>query len=99
MPGRVYTVPASFTLTAAGGNTDIFQLNPATNKPIKLLGFRLGNVTEVGDSQEEGIDLTLYHFTATVTDGAGTGSSTVTPVSPSRRMTVAAGFTARYKPP
>jgi hypothetical protein len=96
---RAYEVAASFTLTTAGGNTDLFQLNPATNKPIRLVGFRLGNTTEVGDAAEEGLELQLMHMTATVTDGAGTGSTTVTPSSTPRPGATAAGFTARVNSP
>ena len=95
---REYKVPASFTLTAAGGNTDLFQLNAATNKPIRLVGFRLGNTSEVGDTAEEGLELQLMHMTATVTDGTGTGSTLVTPV-PVTRGVAAAGFTARVNSP
>ena len=76
---REYKVAASMTVTAAGGNTDIFQLNPATNKPVRLVGFRLGNSTEVGDVGEEGVEFQLMHMTGTVTYGAGTGSTLVTP--------------------
>jgi hypothetical protein len=93
-------VPATLTVTAAGGNTDLFQLNPATNKPVRLVGYRLGNTTEVGDAGEEGLELQLMHMTATVTDGAGTGSTTVTPITvPRPGIGQAAGFTARVNSP
>jgi hypothetical protein len=96
---RAYKVSASMTVTAAGGNTDIFQLNPATNRPVRVVGFRLGNSTEVGDAQEEGVELQLMHMTATVTDGAGTGSTLVTPSASPRPGATAAGFTARVNSP
>jgi hypothetical protein len=98
---RLYKCAATFTLTAAGGNTDLFQLNPATtnDRNIRLVGFRLGNTTEVGDAMEEGLELQLMHMTATVTDGAGTGSTTVTPVPTPRVGGTAAGFTCRVNSP
>jgi hypothetical protein len=96
---RAYKVPASMTVTAAGGNTDLFQLNPADDKPVRVVGFRLGNTTEVGDSAEEGLELQLIHMTATVTDGSGTGSTLVTPVPSPRTTGTAAGFTARVNSP
>ena len=96
---RDYKVAASMTVTAAGGNTDIFQLNPATNKPVRLVGFRLGNSTEVGDVGEEGVEFQLMHMTGTVTDGAGTGSTLVTPSPVPRPGGTAAGFTARVNSP
>jgi hypothetical protein len=96
---RGFKVAATMTVTTAGGNTDLFQLNPADDKPVRLVGFRLGNTTEVGDTAEEGLELQLMHMTATVTDGAGTGSALVTPVPTPRVGSGAAGFTARVNSP
>lgn len=96
---RLYKVPASLTVTTAGGNTDLLQLNPADDKPIRLVGLRLGITTEVGDAAEEGLELQLMHLAATVTDGAGTGTATVTPVPTPRTTGPAAGFTARVNSP
>jgi hypothetical protein len=98
---RLYKVPATLTVTAAGGNTDVFQLNPSGTggRTIRLVGFRLGNTTEVGDAMEEGLELQLMHMAATVTDGGGTGSATVTPVPTPRVGGTAAGFTARVNSP
>lgn len=95
---RPYKVAATMVVTAAGGNTDLAQLNPATNKPVRLVGIRLGNTTEVGDAMEEGLELQLMHMTATVTDGTGTGSTLVTPTVVNRGG-AAAGFTARVNSP
>lgn len=89
---RVYTVPLSFTLTNAGGDADLCALRPAADKPIRLRGLRLSQTSEVGDTQEEGIRITIRRFTATVTNGSG--GSAVTPV-PVDDIDTAAGFTAR----
>jgi hypothetical protein len=89
---RLYTVPYSGTLTAAGGDTDLFALRPAADKPIRLYGLRLCQTSEVGDTAEEGIRITVRRFTATVTNGSG--GSAVTPV-PCDDVDTAAGFTAR----
>lgn len=89
---RIYTVAASFTLTAAGGDADLLALRPAAEKPIKLRGLRLSQTTEVGDAQEEGLRITIRRFTATVTDGSG--GTAPTPV-PTDDIDTAAGFTAR----
>lgn len=100
---RAYEVSASFVVTTAGGNTDIFQLNPAggsTGRNIRLVGYRLGNTTEVGDTGEEGLELQLLHMTGTVTDGGGTGSTLVTPSSsPRPNQLPNAGFTCRVNSP
>ena len=90
--GRIYTVPfASATVTNAGGNTDLWELTPADDKPIKLRGFSLGQTSEVGDSAEEGVNISVIHLAATVTSGNG---GAVTPVAVDAGTNVAAGFSA-----
>ena len=90
---RMYRVPYTGTITNAGGDTDLMALTPADDKPIRLVGWFLGQSSEVGDAAEENIRLTLRHMTATVTVTGGTG---VTPVAnrPGTADVVAAGFTA-----
>ena len=89
--GRFYRVPYTGTITNAGGNADLIALTPADDKPIKLVGWILGQTSEVADAAEEGLELTVRHMTATVTVTGGTG---VTP-QPNRPGTdPAAGFTA-----
>ena len=95
MAGRVYRVPfAAGTVTNAGGNNDLWTITPADDKPVHIVGIRLGQVSEVADAQEEGIDITIEHLAATVS--AGTGGSAVTPVPADPGISdLAAGFTAR----
>lgn len=90
---RVYRVPYTGTITNAGGDTDLIALTPADDKPIRLVGWILGQSSEIGDAQEESIRLTLRHMTTAVTVTGGTG---VTPVAnrPGTGDVVAAGFTA-----
>ena len=89
--GRVYAVPfAGATVTNAGGNNDLWEFLPADDKPIKLRGFRLGQISEVGDSAEEGVEIQVIRLGATVTSSNG---SSVTPV-PMDSADTAAGFTA-----
>jgi len=89
---RIYRVPYQGTLTNAGGDCDLFELLPADDKPIKLLGLILGQTSEVGDAAEENLRLTIRHMAATVTSGSG--GSSVTPVKNDPGVDVAAGFTA-----
>jgi hypothetical protein len=87
----VYTVPfAGATVTNAGGNNDLWIFEPADDKPIKLRGFRLGQISEVADAAEEGLELQIIRMTATVTNGNG---GSVTPV-PLDSADAAAGFTS-----
>jgi hypothetical protein len=89
--GRIYAVPfAGATVTNAGGNADLWEFLPAANKPIKLRGFRIGQISEVGDAAEEGVEIQVIRMAATVTGSNGTG---VTPV-PMDSADAAAGFTA-----
>lgn len=89
--GRIYRVPYTGTITNAGGNADLIALTPADDKPIKLVGWIIGQTSEVGDSAEENLELTLRHMTATVTV---TGGTSVTPVPNRPGTDAAAGFTA-----
>lgn len=75
--GRIYTVPYAGTLTNAGGNADLFEFTPADDKPIRLRGLVLAQSTEVGDTAEEGLQISIIRLPATVTSGNGTS---VTPV-------------------
>lgn len=75
---RRYSVPYTGTLTNAGGNTDLLEVLPADDKPTRLLGFALGQISEVADAAEEGLEIAIIRMAATVTSGSG--GSTVTPV-------------------
>lgn len=90
--GRIYTVPYTGTLTAAGGNSDLLSIQPAANKLVKLRGWSLGQSSEVGDAGEESLRITVRRLAASVT--IGSGGVAVTPV-PTNWADAAAGFTAR----
>jgi hypothetical protein len=63
---------AKTTLTAANGDYDLFELNPAADEPIELYGLWIGNKTEVGDTQEEMVRYQILRFEgATLTSGNG----------------------------
>jgi hypothetical protein len=88
---RFYTVPfAAGTVTNAGGNADLWELAPAAQKPIKLRSILFGQISEVGDTPEEGLEIQVIRMTATVT---GSNGSSVTPV-PMDSADAAAGFAA-----
>lgn len=92
--GRIYAVPFNGTVTAAGGDTDLWSFQPASNKPILLRGFTLGQTTEFGDAQEEEMRITVKLLPATFT--VGSGGSSVTAKSPQNStLDPTWGFTAR----
>jgi hypothetical protein len=92
--GRKYPVPFNGTVTAAGGDVDLWSFQPASNKPILLRGFTLGQISEVGDSQEEGLRITVKRLPATFTVGSG-GSSVTAAATPNSSADTVWGFTAR----
>ena len=76
---RMYAVPFSGTITAAGTDTDIWSIQPAANRSVNLRGFTLGQTSEIGDAMEEGVRITVRRMPATFT--VGTGGSLVTAVA------------------
>lgn len=85
----VYTVSfENQAFTNANGDYDFFELTPASNKPLEVIGLFIGNVTELGDAQEEQVRWAAIRGHAT--SGNGT-STTPRPVDASDG---AASFTA-----
>lgn len=85
---RIYTVSYQGTITNAGGDSDLLEILPADDKPVKLRGFRLSQISEVGDTAEEGLRISVLRLPATVTSGSG--GSAVTP-APTDSADAAAG--------
>lgn len=84
---RVYT--AQFTEVAVTAVQDLFEIVAAAGKNCRILGVTLGQITELGDAQEEELSIL---FKSGQTSG-GSGGSTPTPV-PLNVTDAAAGFTA-----
>ena len=91
--GRIYRVPANITIATSGGNVDLLSVQPADDKPVRLVGWIFGQTSEVADAAEENLRLTVRHMTATVTIGSGGSSPTPQPNRPG--ADTAAAFTAR----
>jgi len=88
--GRIYSVSYQGTITNAGGDVDLLEVLPADDKPVKLRGFMLSQISEVGDAAEEGLRVSILRMAATVTTGNGTST---TPI-PMDSANVAFGGTA-----
>ena len=69
---RIYT--ASFSAVATTTATDIFEITCAADRPIDIMGWTVFQTTDLGDAQEEVIDLTIQWSVT-----AGSGGSSVTP--------------------
>lgn len=78
---RSYSAPINIG-TAFTAQIDIFELLAAANKPGILLGFELGQTSEVGDTQEEMLTLVLKRVTGAPTSGSGGGTSAFQSVRP-----------------
>lgn len=92
MNGRKYAV--GFENVAITAAQDLFDIAPATDKPIVIYGFTLDNVggtADAGDAQEEMLRLQIIRGLATV----GSGGSSATPFKLESAAVAAAGFTAR----
>lgn len=75
--GRIYTVSFSATVTSAGGDTDWFEILPADDKPVKLRGLLISQISEVADAAEEGLRFSIMRLPATVTGGNGTATTPI----------------------
>lgn len=88
--GRCYTV--AFDNVAVAAAQDLFELTPADDKPVRILGWNLSNVggaADAGDAQEEFWRLSIVRGHTT----GGSGGSAPTP-QPANRNDAAAGFAA-----
>lgn len=87
MNGRIYTV--IFSAVSVSAAQDLFEITPADDKPIEIIGIELGQSSDFGDANDEGLQLSIIRgFTSS---GSGGTAPTPAPLSPSD---TAAGFTA-----
>lgn len=91
---RMYTVSFTGDIAAADGDVDLFEILPADDKPCRLVGLVLGQSTEIGDAQEEGIRVDIIRLPATVTSGSGGSAPTPATLD---SADAAAGFAAEAK--
>lgn len=85
--GRKYYVdlpPTAITVAS-----DLFELTPADDKPIKVLSLNLHQTSDFGDAQDEVISVVWVR--GNTTSGSGGSAPTPRPCNPSD---AAAGFTA-----
>lgn len=87
MSGRIYTV--TIAATAATAAVDLFEFTPADDKPIEVIGLFIGQSSDYGDSEAEGLAYSVLRGHTT----SGSGGSAPTP-RPTGRGTAAASFTA-----
>lgn len=87
MQGRVYSVV--FSAVAVSAAQDLFEISPADDKPIEIVGIELGQSSDAGDAADELLQITIVRgFT---TSGSGGTAPTPAPLNPNDS---AAGFAA-----
>jgi hypothetical protein len=87
MNGRIYTVV--FSAVAVSAAQDLFEITPADDKPVEIVGIELGQSSDAGDAADELLQISIIRgFTAS---GSGGSAPTPAPLSPADG---AAGFTA-----
>lgn len=87
---RMYSVPISpTTLANASGDVDLWEITPADDKPVEIVGIVLAVTSEVGDAAEEILPIQVIRGHAT----SGSGGSAPTPAALDP-TDAAAGFTA-----
>jgi hypothetical protein len=86
--GRVYTV--SFTATAVTAQIDVFEVTPADDKPIEVLGYEIGQSSDFGDAQAEQLGFRVIRGFTT----SGSGGAAATPSPLTKNGDTASGFAA-----
>lgn len=84
---RTYTV--QFNAVAITAAQDLFEISPADDKPVRLLGLVVGQYSDVGDSNSENLSLSIIR--GYTSSGSGGSAFTALPLDPNDS---AAGFSA-----
>ena len=71
----IFSVPVNATVTAAGGDHELFEALASSTRGLRLRGFILGQTSEVGDAAEEGLQIGVYGLGATVTSSNGSAAT------------------------
>jgi len=94
---RSYVAPIVIS-TAFTAQIDVFEILAASGKPCVLLGWEFGQLTEVGDAQEEQLQMALKRCVGG-TSGSGGGTSTFQSTRPNDTaagVTMETGNTTKY---
>lgn len=66
------------TIANASGDYDLWEIDPAADKPVEIVAIFIGNKSEIGDAQEEMVSFSVTRFTGgTFTSGNGTSTTPV----------------------
>jgi hypothetical protein len=73
--GRIYS--AIFNAVAVSAQQDLFEINAAAAKPVEILGLFLSQSSEIGDAQEEGLNILIKTGATTSGSTGGTAPTAV----------------------
>lgn len=95
MYGRLYTLTFSaISITNAGGDQDLFYVAPADDKIVTIVGWDFAQHSDLGDTEEEVLKLSLIRGHTSV--GSGGTAYTNSALYRKNPTDADAGFTARY---
>ncbi len=85
--GRMYSIPISSvgvpgtgtTLLSTAAGTDVYEIKAAANKAFILHGVFIGQTSDYGDAQAEGLGFEIKRGTGSYTSGSGGGGATANP--------------------
>ena len=83
------TFAVSFNAVAITAAQDLFEISPADDKPVRLLGLVVGQYSDVGDANSENLSLSIIR--GYTSSGSGGSAFTALPLDPNDS---AAGFSA-----
>jgi hypothetical protein len=87
MNGRIYSV--TFSAVAVTAAQDLFEITPADDKPVEIVGIELGQSSDAGDAMDELLQISIIRGHAT--SGSGGSAPTPAPLNPND---TASGFTS-----
>lgn len=95
--GRMYTYP--FSIAAHTAQIDYLELLTITEKPVLIHAFEIGQLTEIGDAQEEELAIIGKRITGAPTSGSGgsaaAAGAVLTPNDTAGSATIEAGNTTK----
>lgn len=60
--GLLYTATFDGTVTAAGGDTTLWEIDPAADKPVTILGMEFEVTSEIAEAQEEWLRCEIIRY-------------------------------------
>ena len=83
MARGVYTVEfTNKAATAAMADFDFFEIDPAADKPVEIVGLVLGQETAESDANEDFVRLAILRFSGGTFTSGGEAAATEQPVDP-----------------